>query len=106
MVRLPCSRNPAETVGDGRTATSRILTSTFRRLNAEQEIQYSNFMNEYIQLGHMSRIPSERVNVKPHCYLPHHAVCKKSTTSNIRVTFNASKKITSKKNVSSSVGHS
>lgn len=51
---------------------------------------YTKFMNEYIELGHMS--PSSESGAY---FLPHHAVFKASPASKIRVVFDASAKVTS-----------
>lgn len=98
MVRLPFSENP-KTLGDSRNVAVRILKSVFGRLNDEQRRQYSEFMHEYLQLNHMTKISKERLNHTPHFYLPHHPVFKDSTTSKIRIVFNASKKTTSGKSL-------
>lgn len=54
--------------------------------------EYDNVLEEYIALGHMSKI-SHLIAENPsnHYYLPHHAVIKsESTTTRVRVVFNAS----------------
>lgn len=58
--------------------------------------QYKDFMDEYELLGHMSRIPiNEQETSSPHYYIPHHSVLKESsTTTKLRVVFDASAKST------------
>ncbi|XP_050548421.1 uncharacterized protein LOC126910069, partial [Daktulosphaira vitifoliae] len=52
---------------------------------------YSNFMYEYLRLGHMERVTNNvSPNIKPY-YIPHHAVVREcSATTKLRVVFNAS----------------
>ncbi|XP_075991280.1 uncharacterized protein LOC142986629 [Anticarsia gemmatalis] len=58
--------------------------------NKELSIEYKRFMNEYIAMGHMK--PISGVN-RDHVYLPHHGVLRaESTTTKLRVVFNASYK--------------
>ncbi|XP_070141661.1 uncharacterized protein [Drosophila kikkawai] len=51
--------------------------------------QYDSVIQEYLDLGHMKEVPS--THNSPTYYLPHHAVIKpESTTTKLRVVFNAS----------------
>lgn len=64
-----------------------------RRLNANLELkaQYTEFMNEYIRLGHMN--PIQDALPTSAFYVPHHAIIKPSSTSTkLRVVFDASAK--------------
>ncbi|XP_071576010.1 uncharacterized protein [Temnothorax nylanderi] len=55
--------------------------------------EYRKFLNEYEALGHMTQV--EDPNLKNGYFLPHHAVVKESsTTTKVRVVFNASAKTT------------
>ncbi|XP_055912928.1 uncharacterized protein LOC129946684 [Eupeodes corollae] len=57
--------------------------------------EYSKFMNEYISLQHMEEIPSNEIQKSnfTNYYLPHHAIFKEdSSTTKIRVVFDASAK--------------
>lgn len=45
-------------------------------------------MNEYIELGHMKLVKRDTSAMR--YYLPHHCVFKESTTTKLRVVFNAS----------------
>lgn len=58
------------------------------------KIEYEKFINEYIQLGHMEEVPYESQFDNNAHYLPHHCVFKESTTTKLRVVFNASQKTT------------
>lgn len=57
---------------------------------------YTDFMNEYIQLGHMSVALKEGLY-----YLPHHAVFKVAPSNKIRVVFDASAQVTSGRSLNS-----
>ncbi|KAH9640131.1 hypothetical protein HF086_002791 [Spodoptera exigua] len=60
---------------------------------------YKSFMSEYQQLGHMCKADNVDES-KPAFYLPHHGVIKlDSTTTKLRVVFNASSKSSSSKSL-------
>lgn len=53
-------------------------------------------MNEYLELGHMRRIQEPVKDTIAHFYLPHHCIIKSSsTTTRLRVVFDASSRTTS-----------
>lgn len=55
--------------------------------------EYSKFLREYEDLGHMTKVPPFVGPEGGAYYLPHHAVLKEcSTTTKVRVVFNASAK--------------
>jgi len=58
-----------------------------RKFKSDSELHhfYTEFMTEYLRLGHMSVAPEPGVY-----FLPHHAIFKKSPTPKIRVVFDAS----------------
>lgn len=60
--------------------------------NLELKVQYDKVLQEYLELGHMTEIPSDsHISLLSNYYLPHHAVIKaESTTTKVRVVFNAS----------------
>ncbi|KAG8187958.1 hypothetical protein JTE90_025729 [Oedothorax gibbosus] len=64
--------------------------------NTELADRYSQHMQEYIDLKHMTEVPYSQQQLKPQdngypgFYLPHHPVFKESTTTSLRVVYNAS----------------
>ncbi|XP_065085731.1 uncharacterized protein LOC135707774 [Ochlerotatus camptorhynchus] len=53
--------------------------------------QYRDFMDEYLQLGHMELVQDYQQLQHPSYHLPHHAVIREdSTTTKVRVVFDAS----------------
>nr|XP_023028641.1 uncharacterized protein LOC111516755 [Leptinotarsa decemlineata] len=56
------------------------------------KVQYHQFIEEYIQLGHMSL--AEHQSDDSGFFLPHHCVLKDSTTTKLRVVFDGSAKTT------------
>ncbi|XP_025192629.1 uncharacterized protein LOC112592689, partial [Melanaphis sacchari] len=78
-------------------ATSRFL-SVERKLqqDANLRIEYTKFMKDYLDMGHMQEVPKESNIPKRSCYLPHHAVFKSSSlTTKTRIVFDASAKTSS-----------
>lgn len=56
-------------------------------------MEYSKFLREYEEMGHMTKVPPFAGPESGAYYLPHHAVIKESsTTTKVRVVFNASAK--------------
>ncbi|XP_065075025.1 uncharacterized protein LOC135698823 [Ochlerotatus camptorhynchus] len=93
VVRLPFKEAVLEQLTDNRrTAVRRfhLLQSRLIR-NPDLRQQYKAFIDEYLDLDHMERIHDyEEPNVK-RFYLPHHAVLREdSTTTKLRVVFDAS----------------
>ncbi|XP_031350590.1 uncharacterized protein LOC116176246 [Photinus pyralis] len=96
VVNIPFNDN-LELLGDSR----QIALSRFRamerklELNQELKIQYHQFMQDYLNLGHMSEF-DDTVVEKQGYYLPHHPIIKNnSITTKLRVVFDASAKTTS-----------
>lgn len=89
-VRLPFK--PAETaLGSSREIAVNRLLQIERRLGKEPQLakDYSDFMDEYEKMGHMKPV-TENSNAY---YIPHHPVFKQtSTTTKLRVVFDASRK--------------
>ncbi|XP_036318984.1 uncharacterized protein LOC118733619 [Rhagoletis pomonella] len=90
-VRIPLKES-ADVLGDCfEIAKSRFLSLESRlRKSGEYKKMYSGFMQEYANLGHMTKIES---NAKPCLFLPHHGVLRhQSITTKLRVVFNASQR--------------
>jgi len=92
-VKLPLSDSP-DTLGDSyHTARAKFLTLEQRLLKQPQlKKDYSQFLDEYLQLGHMT--PVDEVEEKkegPKFYMPHHGIVKEtSSTTKLRVVFDGS----------------
>lgn len=92
IVKLPV-KDSVHKLGDSRTAALKRLQGIERRFarNPELKIQYTQFMSEYITLGHMKRIDVFPNEDTPSFYLPHHCVFKTAKqSSKIRVVFDGS----------------
>lgn len=90
-VRIPLTES-ADALGDTYTLALNRFHSLERKLDNEPKYKqmYCDFMSEYLNMGHMTRINSY---CKPYYFLPHHGVFREhSTTSRLRVVFNASTK--------------
>lgn len=92
-VRLPLVSPLPDLSGTRRAAARalRALEGRFER-DAPFHAQYVDFMHQYMDLGHMTRVPpaesSAGIQV---CYLPHHGVMREtSSTTKLRVVFNGS----------------
>ncbi|XP_055543376.1 uncharacterized protein LOC129728925 [Wyeomyia smithii] len=97
-VSLPKDEAILSRLGESRDIAFRRLQGTERRLARDESLheQYTNFMQEYLQLGHMRKVEEAEVETIKRCYLPHHPVVKESsTTTKVRVVFDASCKTTS-----------
>ncbi|XP_050076613.1 uncharacterized protein LOC126563872 [Anopheles maculipalpis] len=93
VVRLPQASNPSIVSGASKAIADRRLLAVDRRLmcNPTMKEDYTKFMKEYEQLGHMKRLTDPVDDSGEHYYLPHHAVVKEtSTTTKVRVVFDAS----------------
>ncbi|XP_028176820.1 uncharacterized protein LOC114364741 [Ostrinia furnacalis] len=95
FVRIPLAK-ASDTLGDSYALAQNRFFALERKLDRsspEYKKLYCDFMNEYIQLGHMTRINNYTF---PNYFLPHHGVLREhSTTTKLRVVFDASAKTTS-----------
>jgi len=93
IVQLPFREN-AKRLGKSYEIAKRRLLAMERKFenNSELKIEYSSFMKEYEELGHMELVKDEEDEIEGEtCYLPHHAVRKEcSTSTKLRVVFDAS----------------
>ncbi|XP_036329997.1 uncharacterized protein LOC118742143 [Rhagoletis pomonella] len=96
QVRLPFKTMP-NALGNSFDNASKRFKMLERRFGRDEQLKnlYSEFMNEYISLGHMSL--AQNVNLmKPHFYIPHHCILRpQSLTTKLRVVFDASANTTS-----------
>lgn len=91
VVRLPFSRSP-ELLGESRGIAAKRLSMINKKIsqNPEYAKAYTEFINEYIDMGHCSEVPSPEASA-PHYYIPHFSVTNdNSTTTRTRVVFDAS----------------
>ncbi|XP_062551107.1 uncharacterized protein LOC134216156 [Armigeres subalbatus] len=97
-VTLPKNYDIHPGLGKSWDIAHRRLQATERRLARDSSLreQYTAFMEEYLAMGHMSRIDQTAQATVQRCYLPHHPVVKEaSTTTKVRVVFDASCKTAS-----------
>ncbi|XP_029161043.1 uncharacterized protein LOC114932808 [Nylanderia fulva] len=91
-VALPFKGNLPIDIGDSHKNSLRMYASLERRLKKDRQlaVEYNDFLNEYLRLGHMSPYTPTDVE-EQRCFIPHHPVLKPSSTSTkVRVVFNAS----------------
>lgn len=95
-VRIPLKESP-ELLGESYTQAERRFIALEKRLERSPEYKhlYAKFIKEYEELGHMSPVSSYG---SPCYFLPHHGVYREhSTTTKLRVVFDASAATTSGK---------
>ncbi|XP_011859529.1 PREDICTED: uncharacterized protein LOC105557013, partial [Vollenhovia emeryi] len=94
VVRLPFRTRPPIKLGDSRAIALSNLHRVERQLQRAPATaaEYSAFLEEYQQLGHMEKIGRfEAPDRAPEYYIPHRAVIREhSDTTRLRVVFNAS----------------
>ncbi|XP_071582040.1 uncharacterized protein [Temnothorax nylanderi] len=92
IVRLPFKNGPPR-IGDTFRKASFLYSNMERRLSRKPEIaaQYHDFLREYKSMGHMEAVRADERPPYPPIYIPHHFVLRESsTTTKLRVVFNAS----------------
>ncbi|KAL0841423.1 hypothetical protein ABMA28_015107 [Loxostege sticticalis] len=88
-VRIPLKES-ADSLGKTYSQAERQFLALEKRLNRVPSYKqlYSDFIHEYINLGHMALV---KLYGEPHFIMPHHGVFRAhSTTTKLRVVFNAS----------------
>jgi len=92
IVQLPFKENPIKIGSSKAIALKRFMSNENRlRVNPKLKEAYLQFINEYIELGHMEQVSDNNENDKPVYYIPHHAVLRdNSLTTRLRVVFDAS----------------
>ncbi|KAG8176699.1 hypothetical protein JTE90_003835 [Oedothorax gibbosus] len=98
-VQLPF-KVPQPALGESENTALTRFMQLERRFDKNTELadRYSQHMQVYIDLKHMTEVPYSQQQLKPQdngypgFYLPHHPVFKESTTTSLRVVYNASQK--------------
>ncbi|XP_062557875.1 uncharacterized protein LOC134222727 [Armigeres subalbatus] len=93
IVTLPKKNMILGQLGHSETTAIKRLIGMERRFcgNPELKKMYTEFIQEYLELGHMKEAAEEAKDAVTRYYLPHHAVFKpESTTTKLRVVFDAS----------------
>lgn len=92
IVQLPFKDSPVN-LGDSYTTALRRLFALEKRLSSNPQLKsdYTKFMREYLNLGHMEVVENIDINKDQNYFLPHHAVVKESSlTTKLHVVFNGS----------------
>jgi len=94
IVKLPIKIEKLKMLGDTHKIALQRFYNLEKRLNRDPHLksQYKQFMQEYLNLGHMKLMCLTRDDRQsPACYLPHHCVMKPaSETTKLRVVFDGS----------------
>ncbi|XP_062704300.1 uncharacterized protein LOC134286664 [Aedes albopictus] len=94
IVTLPKKEYLIRQLGDSRSTAMRRFLSLERRLdqNVHLKQMYSEFIHEYLRMGHMEEVVADEEDAAlPQYFIPHHCVIKSdSTTTKLRVVFDAS----------------
>ncbi|XP_031335299.1 uncharacterized protein LOC116165130 [Photinus pyralis] len=103
IVRIPFKDCTTQHLGNSKNYALKMFQCLERRFNRNLNLKkkYDEFMQEYIQLGHMTLLTlltSEPFT--PNYYLPHHGIIRESSlTTKLRVVFNASAQTSSGKSL-------
>lgn len=96
IVKLPLKSEIIHKIGETKHQALRRFQTLERKFDKQPSLQsdYSQFINEYIKLGHMKLSPENASSPDlPIIYLPHHAIIKESSvTTKLRVVFDGSAK--------------
>lgn len=94
-VGLPKSQDYFTQLGESKATAHRRLMLLERRLERDKVLkeEYHTFMRDYVDRGHMQKLNESPTDAIGTYYLPHHPVVKDtSTTTRVRVVFDASSK--------------
>ncbi|XP_029173720.1 uncharacterized protein LOC114942515 [Nylanderia fulva] len=103
MVRLPFA-SPPTSLSETRRPAERLLEAMERKgaRDARFGDLFRDFMDEHEDLQHKEKVSTSTTTSSPRCYLPHHGVLKKSsTTTKLRVVFNGSQRTRSGESLNS-----
>ncbi|XP_055591231.1 uncharacterized protein LOC129743272 [Uranotaenia lowii] len=101
VVKLPRKDFLIRLLGESRSQAERRFWSLECRLKSNPELkeEYSSFIHEYLELNHMREVIAEEegdISKPPPYYMPHHHVLRpESSTTKLRVVFDASATTTS-----------
>ncbi|XP_055714261.1 uncharacterized protein LOC129808509 [Phlebotomus papatasi] len=86
------TRDNLQQLGESRDIAEKRFKCVERRLQKDSNlyVQYREFMKQYELLGHMRLLPPDYTSPQPAVYLCHHPVIKESTSTPVRVVFDAS----------------
>ncbi|XP_055591113.1 uncharacterized protein LOC129743167 [Uranotaenia lowii] len=97
VVRLPMKKELLPRLRDNRFNAQRRFFALEHKLDANPTLrkQYEDFINEFLELGHMRQIAPLELSKEnaslPRYFLPHHAVLRpESSTTKLRTVFDAS----------------
>ncbi|XP_064215763.1 uncharacterized protein LOC103314804 [Tribolium castaneum] len=93
IVSLPFKEFPPNLGSSFQNAFRRYLAleRKFRSMPAFHQ-SYCDAIQDFIEQGHMSLVEPHRLNSESSFYIPHHAIFKESTSTPLRVVFDASAK--------------
>ncbi|XP_044727788.1 uncharacterized protein LOC123291538 [Chrysoperla carnea] len=99
IVALPFKEEPS-VLGDSYTAACRRLLTIEKRLenSPEMRLKYNEAMQNFIAQNHISKI-SDNLPRYPGYYIPHHGVYKVSSSTPLRIVFDASCKTSTSKSL-------
>ncbi|XP_070172233.1 uncharacterized protein [Polyergus mexicanus] len=93
IIRLPFKTNPPLDIGASRETAALLYSKLEQRLRKNPDLAkpYHSFLNEYKSMGHMEPVSDENPTLNQAVYIPHHPVLRESSsTTKLRVVFNAS----------------
>ena len=96
IVEMPM-KSCGPTLGSSKAIAMRRFLNLEKKLNNDLSLKerYSSFIQEFIDLRHLEKVPDHQLDNPRNFYLPHHCVTKEdSSTTKLRVVFDASAKTT------------